>query len=61
MNKKKEFSSDASKQSSESSYNFKTEYSLREISNLSEENLVGKIFTFQKNLIQSDKTKIQTD
>ncbi len=39
-------SSDASKHSYESSYNLKVEYSLREISNLSEENLVGKIFTF---------------
>jgi hypothetical protein len=34
---------------------------LREISNLSEENLAGKIFTFQKNLTLNDKTKMLTD
>ena len=47
----KELSYNASKHSSEGSYNLKTEYSLREISNLSEDILAGKIFTFQKNLI----------
>ena len=34
---------------------------MREISNLSEENLAGKIFTFQKNLTLNDKTKMLTD
>ena len=34
---------------------------MREISNLSEDTLAGKIFTFQKNLIQNDKTKMLTD
>ena len=34
---------------------------MREISNLSEENLAGKIFTFQKNLTLNDKTQMLTD
>ena len=48
--KKLRTSSDYSKHSTDNSGTLKIEYSLRDLQNISEKELSGKFFTFQKNL-----------